>query len=93
MARLSMAIGELVADVEMPDETATALVNEYLAAYRGPVGETQRRKLRWFVRHLGNHVQTVAAEQAAAGAAEVERARVREARKAVQFVQPEDAGA
>ena len=91
MAKLSMSIGALVAEIEMDDADAATLVAEYVAAYRGPVEGTPRRRLRWFVRHLGQHVEAVAGEQAAA-AADAERERVREARKAMKFIQQQEAG-
>ena len=87
MAKLSMSIGAVVAEVEIGDAEATALVEGYVAAYRGPVEGAMRRRLRWFVRHLGRHVEAVAGEQAAAAAADAERERVREARRAMRFTQ------
>ena len=92
MAKLSMTIGALTAEGEIGDAEAAALVEGYVAAYRGPVDKPPRRKLRWFVRHLGQHVEAVAGEQAAAAAADAERERVREARRAMKFTQQQEAG-
>ena len=90
MAKLSMSIGAMVAEVEIGDAEATALVEGYVAAYRGPVEGAMRRRLRWFVRHLGRHVEAVSDTYAETAAVEVERERMREIRRAKRFQQSND---
>lgn len=92
MAKLSMSIGAVAAEIEIGDAEATALIEGYVAAYRGPMEGAMRRRLRWFVRHLGRHVEEVAGTQATQTAADAERERVREARRAMRFTQQGEAG-
>ena len=90
MATLSMTVGKISANVEIDNDATMQLINDYIAAYRAPDNMNNRRKLRWFVRHLSQHAEAVSDTYAETAAVEVERERMREIRRAKRFQQSND---
>jgi hypothetical protein len=87
MAKLLVEVGGVVARVELDDENAAAMMTDFVAAYGGPSDKPMRRRLRWLVKHLGEHMEQVAGQYAEQMAAAQERNRVREARQAMRFAE------
>jgi hypothetical protein len=72
MATLSLTIGPVTATREIVTATALTSINNYLAAYGGPMNGTNQQKVDWYFDHLIAHTREVSrghkrrtAEQAA----------------------------
>lgn len=59
MGQLTVTVGPVTGTKTFNDTTGTVILDDYIAAYDGPVDGTNQQKLDWIVNHLANHVKAV----------------------------------
>lgn len=60
MASITITVGPITATKTTTDATAQALLNDFIAAYAGPVNGTNQQKADWFVTQVVKYVREVA---------------------------------
>lgn len=86
MAKLTVTVGPLSAEVTTTDATAATMVEEYLHAYGlWSDGQTNAQRLRAFMRRLGQHVQEAGDSVAVREAVEARRAESQAERAALRW--------
>lgn len=86
MAKLTVTIGPVSAEVATTDATAATMVEEYLRAYGLWRDEaTNAQRLQAFVRHLAGHVREAGDSVAISAAIEARRAELKAERENLKW--------
>lgn len=60
MATLTFTVGAVTATKTTSNAVAAAIVDDYIAAYNGPVNGTNQQKADWFINDIARHIREVA---------------------------------